>query len=76
MASKTAEAPSGNMLLDVDAAAALLGLSTSALNKWRVSGSGPAFLRLGRAVRYAREDLDAWLRVNRRSSTSEAPSAA
>ena len=42
-------------------AARLLGLSVSTLNKWRCYGTGPRFLKLGRAVRYRRPDLDAFI---------------
>lgn len=49
----------GDMLTTVEAAQHL-GLATSTLNKWRVYGRGPAFIKLGRAVRYRRSDLDAY----------------
>ena len=46
----------------VPEAAAYLGLAVSTLNKWRCYGNhGPAFVKLGKAVRYRREDLDAYL---------------
>jgi excisionase family DNA binding protein len=51
-------------------AAAYLGLATSTLNKWRCHGGGPHFLKLGRAVRYRREDLDAFLTARRLTSTA------
>lgn len=58
--------------LTVKAAAPYLGLSTSTLNKWRVTGLGPAYLKLGpRRVVYDRADLDAWLAASRRRSTSD-----
>ena len=39
-----------------------VGLSASALEKKRLSGGGPRFVRLGgRAVGYDIQDLDAWL---------------
>lgn len=57
--------------LRVIAAAAHLGLSVSTLNKWRVQGRGPRFLKLGRAVCYRIQDLDAWLEAQIKSSTSE-----
>ena len=31
------------------------------VRRWRVEGSGPVFLRIERAVRYSRVDLDAWM---------------
>jgi predicted DNA-binding transcriptional regulator AlpA len=65
-------APHGvRALHDVRTTAKILGLSKSALNKWRVYGKGPKWVRLGRRVRYLEDDLNAWLAENRRSSTSE-----
>ena len=52
-------------------AAAHLGLSTRTLDRYRVTGEGPVFLRFGGRVRYLREDLDAWARTRRRRSTSD-----
>jgi len=69
--------PHAREFLTVIGAAALLGLSVSCLNKWRITGRGPAWHRCGRAIRYSRADLATWLKANRRLSTSEgAPRAA
>ena len=57
--------------LRVQAAAKHLGLSVSTLNKLRVFGGGPVFLKLGRRVAYDVADLDEWLASKRRSSTSD-----
>lgn len=57
--------------LDVSGAAQRLGLSVSTLNKLRVFGGGPVFLKLGRRVVYDPADLDAWLASKRRRSTSD-----
>ena len=51
-------------------AAAYLGLSASHLNKMRVAGSGPVFVKLSRSVRYRLQDLDMWVTAHRYSSTS------
>jgi predicted DNA-binding transcriptional regulator AlpA len=48
------------------------GLSVSTLNKLRVFGGGPVFLKLGRRVAYDVTDLNAWLASKRRRSTSDA----
>jgi predicted DNA-binding transcriptional regulator AlpA len=58
-------------LLRTSGAAAITGLSVSTLNKLRCSGGGPAFLKLGRAVRYKSVDLKDWLDSRRVMSTSE-----
>jgi hypothetical protein len=58
-------------LLRTSGAAVITGLSVSTLNKLRCSGGGPAFLKLGRAVRYKLVDLKDWLDSRRVRSTSE-----
>ncbi len=45
-------------------AAELLGLSTRTLQAWRSTNRGPAFVRAGRAIRYRRRDLLAWIETN------------
>jgi hypothetical protein len=53
-------------------AAARLNLAPSTLNKMRVRGDGPPFLRLSpRRVVYAIASLDAWARAREHTSTSE-----
>jgi excisionase family DNA binding protein len=52
-------------------AARFLGCSVSWLAKQRVLGTGPAFVKLGRAVRYTEEALIAYVRAHQRLSTSE-----
>jgi hypothetical protein len=53
-------------------AADYLDLAPSTLSKMRIFGTGPAFFRLGRAVRYRREDLEEWRNGFRATSTTEA----
>jgi predicted DNA-binding transcriptional regulator AlpA len=60
-----------NPRLNVEAAAGYTGISASTLNKLRVFGGGPVFLKLGRRVAYDIADLDAWLAARRRRSTSD-----
>jgi len=52
-------------------AAAYLKVSTSTLAKKRLYGGGPKFARWGRAIRYRREDLDAYMTARLVHSTSE-----
>lgn len=60
-------------LLSPKEAAAYLGATEKALENWRGTGEGPAFIRLSpRCVRYAPEDLDAHIAASRRRSTAEA----
>lgn len=60
-----------NPTLNTEAAAAYLGLSESTLEKARVYGSGPRFVKLGRAVRYRVSDLDTYLADRVVESTSQ-----
>lgn len=49
------------------------GLSRSTLAKQRLRGEGPRFVKIGAAVRYREDDVQAWLTAQpRRRSTSEA----
>jgi hypothetical protein len=53
-------------------AADYLGISASQLNKLRVFGGGPKYLKLQRRVVYDTRDLDAYLDLHRRTSTTDA----
>ena len=46
-------------------AALRLGLKVATLRAWRHQGRGPAFVRLGRAVRYLATDIEDFLNANR-----------
>ena len=55
-------------------AAEMLGVQEQTLRAWRVKGNGPEYIRYGGPrgrVRYAREDVDAWLAGQKFHSTSE-----
>tara|TARA_B100000965_G_scaffold381828_2_gene379640 strand:+ start:4709 stop:4924 length:216 start_codon:yes stop_codon:yes gene_type:complete len=52
-------------------AAAYCASSKSTFEKYRLTGEGPAYIKIGRIVVYDRDDLDAWLASHRRLSTSE-----
>ena len=52
-------------------AAAYTGFAESTLEKLRVSGDGPLYIRVGRVVVYDPDDLDAWLSAHKRRSTSD-----
>lgn len=41
--------------------ARVTGLSLASVRRWRLFGRGPKYLKLGSAVRYRPEDLQAWL---------------
>ena len=60
-------------LLRQDRAAEVLGLSVRTLEKYRLSGNGPRYVKIGtRAVRYTLADLEAFATAGARQSTSEA----
>lgn len=54
-----------------DEAASHLGLARSTLEKYRVTGGGPRYAKLGKIVTYTLADLDAWAEERMRMSTSE-----
>lgn len=62
-------------------AAQYIGMSRSFLRQDRMNGSrinrtaGPKFLKIGRSIRYLREDLDMWLFKHRvsRANYAEMP---
>ena len=63
----TSPAEAGTAWLNTKAAAAYLGLSKSSLDHLRSEKEarpGPAFTKLGRAVRYSVDDLEAYARAN------------
>jgi hypothetical protein len=63
--------------LSVSEAAEYTGLAVTTLNKFRVTGGGPVYMRPGgaRRVLYDIADLDTWLAASRRHSTSEVVAA-
>lgn len=48
-----------------DQAATYLNVSQKTLQQWRFYGRGPAYLKLGRSVRYLQSDLDNFLSQSR-----------
>ena len=60
-----------NELLSTKEAARYLRLSHRTLERYRVTGEGPRYLKVGRRVFYRRTDLDAWLDGRVRRSTSD-----
>jgi hypothetical protein len=60
-------------LLPTSEAAAYLGLAPHTLNVWRITGRGPAFVKIGRRVAYRKAALDDFIAARTFSSTSEYP---
>ena len=48
-------------LLTEHQTAICIAVSVAALRKWRALGRGPVYIKVGRLVRYRREDIEAWL---------------
>jgi excisionase family DNA binding protein len=58
-------------LLSQRDAATLLALSERTLERLRVNGGGPRFIKVGASVRYQQEALERWVAAQERGSTSE-----
>lgn len=56
------------MRLNTIDASAYLGMSPSWLNKTRLNGTGPVYMKTGGRVQYETCDLDAWLHGSRRTA--------
>jgi len=61
-------------LLREQDAADFLSLSVRTLQSWRIRLAGPPFVQVGRAVRYRRRDLVAWIEANTIGVRSGRPS--
>jgi hypothetical protein len=72
---QTTDRVAGKTLLDTTAVASQLDIRPNTLAQWRISGDGPRFINVGRLIRYRQEDVDEWIALNARRSTSEARSA-
>lgn len=59
-------------ILNTREAAAYVRLGKPTLERFRISGEGPLYCKLGGSVRYRRIDLNAWLEARLVRSTSEA----
>lgn len=60
----------GGVLMSTKQLAKVLGLSPQTLEKWRVTGGGPVFQKIGRAVRYDWGDVEVWMAGRRVKSTA------
>ena len=63
--------PRLTVLLTEDEVAALLQVTVKAVQGWRYRGGGPRFVKVGRCVRYRREDLQGFVQAALRTSTSD-----
>jgi predicted site-specific integrase-resolvase len=51
--------------------AGLLNISIRTLERWRVEGNGPTYVKAGRRVLYRRDDVERLLAEGTRHSTSD-----
>lgn len=58
-------------ILDTRGAASYVKLAAVTLERFRLTGDGPPFCKLGKSVRYRKADLDEWLASRLIRSTSE-----
>ena len=50
-------------LMTVPELAEYLGVPVGTLYAWRTNGAGPRGLKVGRHIRYRREDVESWLEL-------------
>lgn len=62
--------------LNVKEAAQYIPCSPSTLNKYRVTGGGPPFIKLLGKILYETDDIDVWLKASKQTSTSATPKKA
>jgi hypothetical protein len=53
--------PAGPRLLDERLLAVVYGFKTRTLQRWRLEGKGPRWVRLHGLVRYRVEDVEGWI---------------
>jgi hypothetical protein len=61
----------GDEYVDVAKAARFLGVSASFLNKLRVTGGGPPYVKIGSVVRYDVQTTREWAAARTRRLTSD-----
>lgn len=59
----------GRSLLKPSQVAEWLNVTPAVLANWRYLGTGPVFIKMGASVRYAEQDVEAWLTENTRQQT-------
>jgi hypothetical protein len=64
---------SGSEMFTTPEAAAYVKMAVQTLERFRLTGDGPMFAKLGGSVRYRRCDLDAWIESRLVRSTSQTP---
>lgn len=60
-----------SLVMTEESAADALCLSARTLQRWRVEGRGPAFVKLGKRVGYTPDSLRRYIEQSERTSTSQ-----
>ena len=69
---QTQKHPYGEIYLNERQAAEKLGVTASAMQAWRLKGTGPRFVKISaRCVRYKESEIDSWAQSLERESTSD-----
>lgn len=55
-------------LLSIEALAEYLGVPVTTIYDWRVDGKGPCAIRIGRHVKFALSDVQAWIAQQRETA--------
>jgi excisionase family DNA binding protein len=63
--------PVAKKLLNRREAAELLGLTVGTLAVWAFQGRGPAFVKVGRSVRYRVGDIEAFVEQGRKTTREQ-----
>lgn len=58
-------------LLTAKPLAERIGITEGCLAKWRLTGEGPRYIKVGRRIAYDPRDVQTWLDARRVSSTSQ-----
>jgi excisionase family DNA binding protein len=51
----------GDRLLDIDELATYIGVPRQTIYRWRMEAKGPRASKLGRHLRYRRQEIDDWI---------------
>lgn len=62
-------------LFNTAEAAKYLVMSERTLERWRLQGAGPTYIKIGSLVRYDRDDLEAWEQSMRSHGDAECASS-
>ncbi|MEV8267357.1 DNA-binding protein [Microbacterium sp. NPDC076911] len=71
MASPVVSTPLLDSLITPDTLADRLSVTRRVIDEWRITGRGPAFIRVGRVPRYRPEAVDTWLLSHEHLHTGE-----